>query len=382
MEYDAQMSVTGSPSKPYQILIIGPSWVGDMVMAQSLFIALHRRYGAATRIDVLAPAWSLPILERMPEVRQGLVMPLGHGKLDLKTRYQLGKSLRGQGYDQAIVLPNSLKSAFVPLFAKIPKRTGWLGELRYGWLNDHRKLDKDAFPLMIDRFVALAYDKASLSCAADFSHPHPYPAFSVQAGNVKQARLAFDLPDDRPVLALCPGAEFGESKRWPERQYAEVAERALAAGWQVWLFGSANDDQVCSSIRAQVSASHQPQCLNLAGKTALSQAVDLLSAADLVIANDSGLMHVAAALQRPLVVVYGSTSPKFTPPLSENVEIVSLDLDCAPCFERECPLGHSDCMKKLPSATVLSALARLRSKQPLAWAANSADFVIAAGEAG
>ena len=150
------------------ILIVGPSWVGDMVMAQTLFQCLKQRHPEC-EIDVLAPEWSRPILERMPEVRKALSFPLGHGALELATRRKIGKSLKGQ-YDQAILLPNSLKSALVPFFAGIPKRTGWRGEFRYGLLNDVRKLDKQRYPLMIERFMALAY-----APGADLPKPYRAP---------------------------------------------------------------------------------------------------------------------------------------------------------------------------------------------------------------
>ncbi|MBU0938542.1 MAG: lipopolysaccharide heptosyltransferase II, partial [Gammaproteobacteria bacterium] len=227
------------------ILIVGPSWVGDMVMAQTLFQCLKQRHPDC-QIDVLAPEWSRPILERMPEVRQALSFPLGHGALELATRRRIGKSLAGQ-YDQAILLPNSMKSALVPFFAGIPKRTGWRGEFRYGLLNDVRKLDKVRYPLMIERFMALAY-------ASDAELPTPYPRPSLQIDPVtRDAALAkFGLTLDRPVLALCPGAEFGESKRWPSEHYAKVAELKIREGWQVWLFGSKNDHSVGEDIRQRL----------------------------------------------------------------------------------------------------------------------------------
>ena len=201
------------------ILIIGPSWVGDMVMAQSLLICLKQRYPDC-HIDVLAPDWSRPLLDRMPEVRQAISFPLGHGKLEMKTRYRIARQLSGQ-YQQAIVLPNSLKSAFVPFFAGIKKRTGWLGEARYGLLNDYRKLDKARYPLMIERFMALAFEKN-----AELNKPYPWPRLSVHQDGIQAALAAFQLNQQKPVLGLCPGAEFGPSKRWPPPH-----NTALASVW-------------------------------------------------------------------------------------------------------------------------------------------------------
>ncbi len=333
----------------HRILIIGPSWVGDMVMAQSLFIALKNNHPDAD-IDVLAPAWSRPILERMPEVRSSIDMPIGHGQLLLQERRELGQSLKGQ-YDQAIVLPNSLKSALIPYFADIPVRTGWRGEMRYLLLNDIRKLDKDYYPLMVERFVALAHPKGSI-----LERPLPNPALKVDLEQAQQLRQRFELSSERPVLALCPGAEFGPAKRWPEEHYAAVAREKIDQGWQVWLLGSAKDQAVAEAIKEHMQPGEQEHCHILAGATELAEAIDLLSLADAVISNDSGLMHIAAALQKPLVVVYGSTSPKFTPPLSEQVAIVQLEVDCGPCFQRECPEGHLKCLKFLLPTQVLDAL--------------------------
>ena len=334
------------------ILIIGPSWVGDMVMAQTLFQCLKLQHPECA-IDVLAPEWSRPILERMPEVRQALSFPLGHGALELGTRRRIGKSLAGQ-YDQAIVLPNSLKSALVPFFAGIPKRTGWRGELRFGLLNDVRTLDKARYPLMIERFMALAYPPGT-----ELTQPYPRPALRIEPASRDAALAKFGLALDRPVLALCPGAEFGESKRWPAEHYAEVAEALIRLGWQVWLFGSKKDHPVGESIRERLIPGLREESVNLSGETSLAEAIDLLSCAKAVVSNDSGLMHVAAALARPLVAVYGSTSPGFTPPLAEQVEVVRLGIECSPCFERTCRFGHYNCLRLLEPPAVIAALRQL-----------------------
>ncbi|OED42822.1 lipopolysaccharide heptosyltransferase II [Endozoicomonas sp. (ex Bugula neritina AB1)] len=335
-----------------QYLIVGPSWVGDMVMAQTLFIAIKQQHPDAI-IDVLAPAWSLPIIERMPEVRKGIEMPLGHGKVGLGVRKTLGKSLQAKGYSHAITLPGSFKSALIPFWAKIKTRIGWRGEMRYGLLNDLRPLDKTKYPLMVARYVALAYPKnASLGLL-------PKPSFQVIPDNVQKALSIYELNHDKPVLILCPGAEFGPSKQWPVTYYREVAAAKIAEGWQVWLFGSDKDRLGNDDIVSILPASTQAHCINLAGRTTLADAIDLMSLATAVVSNDSGLMHIAAALNRPLVAVYGSTSADHTPPMNDLKEILTLNLECSPCFKRECPLGHNNCMKQLDSNKVLDALKRL-----------------------
>ncbi|WP_148716435.1 lipopolysaccharide heptosyltransferase II [Chitinolyticbacter meiyuanensis] len=331
-----------------QILIVAPAWVGDAVMAQPLYARLaERHHGVA--IDVLAPAWTRPLHARMPEIREAIDAPFAHGELALKKRWQLARQLSRRGYDQAILLPNSIKSALVPWFAGIPQRTGWIGESRYGLLNDWRKLDKAALPRMVGRFVALAETKGT-----PLARPIADPRLVVDAKASTAALAALQLSTERPILALCPGAEYGPAKRWPARHAAALARDYLARGWQVWLFGSNKDAEICGDIVAQA-----PGVIDLAGQTSLAQAIDLMSLAAAVVCNDSGLMHVAAALGRPLVAVYGSSSPVFTPPLSPTARIVSLNVECSPCFQRTCPLGHMKCLNELGPERVDAALQAL-----------------------
>jgi heptosyltransferase-2 len=336
---------------PEKILIVGPAWVGDMVMAQTLFIRLRQQFPDA-QIDVLAPDWTRALLDRMPEVSQALSMPLGHGQLQLKTRWKLGRVLAKQNYTRAYVLPNSFKSALVPFFAGIAQRIGWRGEMRYGLLNQIHLLDKAKLPLMIERFMAL-----SLAKDETLAKPYPFPKLIVDKASLAKAMENYQLKQDKPILAICPGAAFGPSKRWPAEYFAEVAKAKLAEGYQVWLFGSAADQPLTEKIQALT----EQACLDFAGKTSLAEAIDLLSLAKVVVTNDSGLMHISAALGRPIVAVYGSTSTEFTPPLSEQVKVLNLNLDCSPCFKRECPLGHWRCMKDLKPAMVLSAIDELLS---------------------
>lgn len=343
-----------SDAAPQRILIVGPSWVGDMVMAQTLFRTL-RRENPECLIDVLAPDWSRPLLARMPEVRQALTLPFGHGELRLGERREFGRSLRGQ-YDQAVVLPNSFKSALIPWWAGIPKRTGWRGEMRYGLLNDLRVLDKQRYPLMVQRFVALGEPKGTPVPQPESIKP---PLLLADMSGADRTLISLGLKRNLPILGLCPGAEFGPSKRWPDAYYATVAEEKLRAGWQVWIFGSPKDREVAEAIRRQVPEKYRSRVHLLAGETTLEEAVDIMALVDAVVSNDSGLMHIAAALHRPLVAVYGSTSPDFTPPLGHRVEIVRLGLECSPCFQRECPLGHLNCLKQLEPPLVSAALDRV-----------------------
>lgn len=333
------------PDQIKKYLIVGPSWVGDMVMAQSLFIDIKRREPDC-EIDVLAPAWTGALLDRMPEVSNLVAGNFNHGKLSLGERISLGRELRCRQYSNAILLPNSLKSALVPAIAKIPKRTGFIGEQRWGLLNDIRKLNKKAIPMTVQRFVALGLAKGAPVRSID-SIPAPQLVADVQAA--KTVLNEHELNTDKPVLVLCPGAEFGPSKQWPVAHYAEVAKHYLQQGWQVWQLGSEKDLNTCQELDAITG--HATEIL--AGKTSLPQAIDLMSYAELVVANDSGLMHIAAALQKKLVAVYGSTDPGHTPPLSKNHAIARLGLECSPCFKRECPLQHLDCLRQLTPESVI-----------------------------
>ena len=329
-----------------KILIIAPSWVGDTVMAQPLFMRLKDR-DPDTLIDVFAPAWVAPILRRMPEVNEVVTNPFAHGELKLKVRWKMARAFARSRYDQAIVLPNSLKSALIPCFAGIPRRTGFVGEMRYGLLNDARRLDAAAYPRMVDRFALLATE-AGQPLAGPL--PNPRLGFDDAHRRALLARLGID--DRRPAVALCPGAEYGPAKRWPEAHFAALARLLAGRGYDVWLVGSAKDRPIGEAIAAAAAGT----CRNLCGDTALDDAVDVLASAVAIVTNDSGLMHVAAALGKPLVALYGSSSPDFTPPLSATARIARLGLPCSPCFQRECPLGHLDCLRKLAPERVLELL--------------------------
>ncbi len=325
------------------ILIIGPSWVGDMMMAQSLFKTLKQRQ-PTPEIDVLAPVWSAGLLQRMPEVRHIHTHDIGHGKLVLQVRHQMGYQLRECGYQQAIVLPNAWKAALIPFWANISIRTGFTGELRYGLLNDLRKKNKKLLAKTVEQFVALGLPPNQV--------PVDIPPPTLQPQSPTKILQKLQLNSDLPILALCPGAEYGESKRWPPEYFATVAHRYIQTGWQVWLFGSSKDQAVGETIQRQTGQF----CNNLCGKTTLSEVVDLLALTKVVITNDSGLMHIAAALDKPMIAIYGSSNPAMTPPLSPKAHILSLNLACSPCFQRSCRYQHFNCLRELTPKKVLYAL--------------------------
>ncbi|MGB5211258.1 MAG: lipopolysaccharide heptosyltransferase II [Gammaproteobacteria bacterium] len=340
---------------PERLLVVGPAWVGDMVMSQSLFIRLaeHR---PDLQLDVLAPGWSMPLLERMPQVNQVIEMPLGHGEFGFLERRRLGRSLRARDYRQAIVLPRSFKSALVPYFAGVPRRTGYRGEMRFGLLNDMRALDKRRLTQTVQRYV-------SLGLPADAVQPPdvPEPCLRVDPDNQRRLISALSLNPDRPIVAIMPGAEYGPAKCWPLEHFASVARSLVERECLVWIMGSERDRAAGETIIKQAGVTARDgrgsgELRNLCGQTTLTDAVDLLALADFALSNDSGLMHVAAAVGCYVVAVYGSSTPDYTPPLNANSTVHYLRLDCSPCFERDCPLGHLNCLRGISPDSVLQSL--------------------------
>ncbi|WP_261824213.1 lipopolysaccharide heptosyltransferase II [Vibrio neonatus] len=344
-----------------KILIIGPSWVGDMVMSQSLYKKLKEQHQDA-EIHVLAPAWCKPILDRMPEVHSSIEMPLGHGALDIATRYKLGKALRKHNFTHSYILPNSAKSALIPFFAKIPNRIGWKGEMRFGLLTDIRTNRKD-FQYMIERYCALSQPKVAMLSSESLGglSSLPYPELNVSDAQRDEVLTKFKLNLERPIVGLCPGAEFGPAKQWPPEYYAELTNYLIPLGYSVWIFGSKNDELTSSQILNNVDSNLQKEVVNLAGKSSLVEATDLLSCCDTVVSNDSGAMHIAAAVGCSVIGIYGSTSPDYTPPLSDKVAILHTDISCRPCFKRECPYGHLKCLKELAPKRAIEAFNTLHA---------------------
>jgi heptosyltransferase II len=332
---------------PRKILIVGPSWVGDMIMAQSLYMLLRSRHPDA-ELHVLAPSWSKPVLDRMPEVASAIEHPLGHGELGLGSRRRLGRELRAEQYDQAIVLPRSLKSSLIPFFASIPVRTGFRGEWRYGLLNDIRPFDPGVLNQTVKRFVALGLEQGEEDLP-----PIPEPELRVERQSLAQTLERFNLDRDSDCVALMPGAEYGPAKQWPPDYFAGLASRLAGVGVRVLILGSQKEKLLGDEILAG-TGSHAVR--NLCGETSLGEAADILSYVNAAVSNDSGLMHMAAAVKTQVVGLYGSSTPKFTPPLTANKHLHYLNLECSPCFKRVCPLGHFRCMREISIDAVCSSV--------------------------
>jgi len=336
------------------ILIIGPSWVGDSVMAQSLYIQLKKEVPDCN-IDVVSPPWTVSIMERMPQVSRKIVSPFLHGDIKLISRNRFGKSLKKFNYDRSIILTNSFKSALVPYFAKIPIRTGWLGEFRYGLLNDIRKLDPTKNHLMVEKFVSLSLQDNNYSLESlDF------PLLTIDLVNQKNVLSKLSIDSSLRSLAICPGAEFGPAKQWPPEYYAEVARAYIDRGWNILCLGSPNDQETGVQIESFQNLNKENKFYNLIGKTSLNDAIDILGLCDRVVTNDSGLMHIAAAVGTPLVALYGPSSPAYTPPLIDNKKILRKMEGYEKKREGDLERGYHQSLMAIKPTEVINALEELQ----------------------
>ncbi|GAA4012922.1 lipopolysaccharide heptosyltransferase II [Actimicrobium antarcticum] len=330
-------------------LVISPNWIGDAVMAQPL-LQLLRQAHPDRPIDVLAPAWVAPVWYAMAEVDSVIETPFRHGALQLRERWTFARQLRQRGYADAYVLPNTLKFALIPWLAGIPQRVGYVGEMRYGLLNVVHRQDKLAPRPMVAFYAALANPPATV---VPLPAQLPRPTLMVDETSRTATFQQSGLASDRPLVVFAPGAEFGAAKRWPITHFAELARLLEEAvpDVQIVILGSKKDLPIGDAI-----VTLSPATNNLAGATPLRDAIAIIAQADAVISNDSGLLHIASALNRKIVALYGPTDPNHAPPFSDVSRSLSLGLECAPCRQRECPLGHHRCMKDMSAEMVMGAL--------------------------
>ena len=328
-------------------LVIAPQWIGDAVMTEPLLRVLAQR---GETLSVAAMPWVAPIYRAMPQVSEVIELPFPRGGLHWAARRNLAQQWRSR-FERAYVGPNSWKSALLPWLAGIPVRVGYLGETRVGLLNQRiPNPAKDQRGAMVAHYLALAQIEADSSVQ---------PKLDLSLDLLKTTLLNFDLKLGAYAV-FAPGAEYGPAKRWPAAYFAEMG---LRTGLPVVLLGSAKEAALCDDIAKRINQERPKNARNLAGKTDLSQAMALIASSQAMLSNDSGLMHVAAAMGVPQVAVFGSSSPLHTPPLSDKAVVLWLKneasyqpaLDCAPCFERICPLGHLRCLNDLTPERVEQA---------------------------
>lgn len=334
-----------------RILVIAPNWIGDAIMAQPL-LALLKSENQDCLIDILAPAPIAPVFEAMAEVQDVMLAPQVPGKLQLRDRLAMANRLRRLKYDRCYVLPNSMKSALIPWLAGIPLRIGHRGESRYWLINRaHHEPSGNRQP-MVEHYAQLAFPPNQLMPARV-----PNPVLTRQPAREAAVLARFGINRRDALVVLSPGAEFGPAKRWPARHYASLAALACAE-WpeaNVVLIGSNKDRTLATEIAALSGQSLR----NLCGETSLTEAMAIISSASAVVSNDSGPMHVAAAFGRPQVAVFGSSDPRHTPPRSSRAKVEWLHLECSPCFERVCPLGHTNCLNQISPLNVFESLKKV-----------------------
>jgi heptosyltransferase-2 len=342
------------------ILIIAPNWIGDAVMTQPLLASLKTQY-PNSKIDVLASTWVAPIYRACSEINQVIEAKFEHQQLQWGLRKQLAKEIAEKNYQACFVLPNSLKSALIPWLANIPFRIGYRGELRYGLINmaldNPSKIDR--LP-MVQHYLALSQILSEQKI--DFLNHELTPKLNVSDAAKKsvETQLNSDNIQLGDIYILCPGAEFGSSKRWPSSHFAQLAQKLIVSNPsnEVILLGGKGDHELAHEI--DLASKENGRIHNWCGKTSLDEAIALIGMSKAVVSNDSGLMHVAAALKTPQIAIFGSSDPAHTPPLSEKAKVIWLQLPCSPCHKRECPLGHLKCLNDILPEQVFSTLNTLK----------------------
>lgn len=318
-----------------------------MVMTHSLIQVLT---GQGHNVSMTGSRSLAPLLNRMPKLHERLIVDLPRGQWAWNRRKNQGQKIKSHVFDQAIVIPNAWKAALLPFWADIKKRTGWIGECRWGLLNDARQYDPIAYPTMIQKIVALAYEKNTALTFDDC----PFPQLRIDRNNQIDLIRSHDLDRiDRPLICLCPGAAYGPAKRWPTSYFAQLTSLLIANGYHIVIVGS---NQESSQADQMMQNEH---CTDLTGKTLLDDVIDVLAMAECVVANDSGLMHVACAVNVPVVAIYGSTSPNFAPPLYHHTKSLYEQIPCQPCGKRQCPFEHTRCLYNITAHQVMTQIQQL-----------------------
>jgi len=342
------------------ILIIAPNWIGDAVMTQPLLASLKKQF-PNSQIDVLASNWVAPIYRACSEVNQVIEAKLEHQQLQWSLRKQLAKELTEKNYQACFVLPNSLKSALIPWLANIPFRIGYRGELRFGLINmalaNPSKIDR---PPMVRHYLALSQLLSEEQIDLINDELTPKLNVSDEAKKSVETKLNSSNIQTSDIYVLCPGAEYGRTKRWPGSHFAQLAQKLIASNPcnQIILLGGKGDQRLAQEIF--LATKEDSRIHNWCGNTSLDEAIALIGMSKAVISNDSGLMHIAAALKTPQIAIFGSSDPAHTPPLSEKAKVIWLHLPCSPCHKKECPLGHLKCLNDILPEQVFATLNTLQ----------------------
>jgi len=336
-----------------RILVIAPHWIGDAVMSLPLISLIHTKF-PNFNIDVLCTPWVSPIYRACPDVKTIMERDFEHGALQWGLRQATAQELKKQGYEMAFVLPNSLKSALIPWLARIPKRIGYQGEFRFGLINlSLPNPSRQARTPMMEHYAKLL---GSVPGQKNDLHNLPLPKLKIDRTLQQWAVGKIDQIGGGPVYVFAPGAEYGPAKRWPTNHFAQLANQILEANpdAKIIVLGSQADHTLGQAILEGAHPSNRIH--NWCGAIRLDQSMALIAQCASLISNDSGLMHIGAALSIPQIAIFGSSNPKHTPPLSSKAQVIWLGLDCSPCYQRTCPLGHLNCLNQIDSARVYSML--------------------------
>ena len=327
------------------ILIVPYMWIGDFVRGHTVARVLKQRWPNRP-IDLLTTSLCAPLVDYMPGVRSSIVWDLPRSRLALAKQWGLAALLRARGYRTALVLPRTWKSALAPALAGIPERIGFVGEVRFGLIN-HWRWGERALPRFIDKNAALA-----LPDGAPLPGEWPVPQLRVPLGDAAQFRQANGLGSGRAV-ALAPGS-VGASKRWT--YYGEAARLLAEQGLDVWVVGGPGEKAMAQDI----VASGGPRVRDLTGSD-LRNGILAMAAASLAISNDSGLMHIAAALGKPTMGIFGPTSPYHWAPLNGLAATVQTKthVPCQPCHRPVCRMNDHRCMRDIPPSDVVAIAGRV-----------------------
>jgi len=323
-----------------KLLIIPQNWLGDIVMSQTLLKRVKSE-NPNTEIDILVNSTFKSLVERMPEINKAVILDSGHKELGLLKRLNLARRIKGN-YDQSIVLSRSIKSALIPFFAKIPIRTGELGESRYILINDLKKFTKEDRRKTAFRYVSMFSKKEEV---LDEKY---YPSLQSDPENIEILSDKYKLNLDKKIIIFAPGAAFGPSKMWPVEKFKELGEK-LNKDFFILILGSNNEKNIGDKIVTNKNM------INLCGETSITDAVDLMHISEFCVSNDSGLMHLASATNTKSISIYGATSPELTPPLTSNKEIHYRGISCSPCFEKKCKYGHYNCLVEIQADDVFKS---------------------------
>ncbi|MBH44517.1 MAG: lipopolysaccharide heptosyltransferase II [Gammaproteobacteria bacterium] len=327
------------------ILIVAPAWIGDFIISQAVYKQL-KNLNESCEIDLIIKGDLIPLAKMMPEIKNIYELTIPHGVLGLKKRIKLSQKLSNHKYNECFVLQNSFKSALIPWFLKIPIRVGYSTELRFLLLNRHYKLVKHQLS-MVNRYLKLLDSQYSYNLK---------PQITIDSDCRIKTIKKFNLDNNKKNLFFCPDAEFGPAKRWPIEKWIELIAH-LSINYPIYIVGK--DPEMLKSF-SSAFANHK-NVHNLINRTSLQEVVNLLSCAAVVVSNDSGLMHIAASVNAKIISLFGSSSPDYTAPLIDDGDskVIYKELSCSPCFERECPLKHLNCLNSITSENVIHEIDKI-----------------------